>query len=87
LFFSGKQSDLILTESNGVFTTTISPNAEWGGVQRFEKGMKGGVSVCNWYWPNNPPSVKTCNNLGSGIYRSWTSDKNGVIHLSKAIKF
>lgn len=79
-------NDLILTESAGVLSTTISPNAEWGGVQNFQTidTTNNGVSVCNWNWSYTAaPATQTCNVAGTGSYRSWTSDKVTYdVHLS-----
>lgn len=79
-------TDLTLTESIGVLTTTLSPNAEWGGVQKFFTidTTNNGVSVCNWNWSGvTAPASKTCNTNGTGSYRSWTSDKVTYdVHLS-----
>ena len=84
-------TDLVLTESAGVFTTTISPNAEWGGVQKFFTidTTNNGVSVCNWNWSYVPaPATMTCNSNGTGSYRSWTSDKITYdVHLSPFVSF
>lgn len=79
-------TDLTLTESAGVLTTSISPNAEWGGVQKFFTidTTNNGVSVCNWNWSNvTAPASQTCQSNGTGSYRSWTSDKVTYdVHLS-----
>lgn len=84
-------TDLTLTQSGGVFTTTLSPNAEWGGVQKFFTidTTNNGVSVCNWNWSNTTaPATQTCNNTGTGSYRSWTSDKVTYdVHLSPFVTF
>lgn len=78
--------DLILTESESVLTTTLSANAEWGGVQKFftVDATNNGVSVCNWNWSyTTAPATQTCNYTGAGSYRSWTSDKVTYdIHVS-----
>jgi len=82
-------ADLVLTFDGSTFTTTISPNAEWGGVQKFVtmSTVEGAVSVCNWNWSGvQAPASKTCSSLGSGFYRSWTSDKVTYdVHLSNWI--
>ncbi len=79
-------TDLTLTESGGVLTTTLSPNAEWGGVQKFftVDTTNNGVSVCNWNWSNTTALItQTCATNGTGSYRSWTSDKVTYdVHLS-----
>lgn len=81
-------ADLQLTESGSVLTTTISPDAEWGGVQRFVDMTTndGAVSVCNWNWSyTQAPATMNCNSNGTGIYRGWTSDHNYDVHLSNLL--
>jgi uncharacterized lipoprotein NlpE involved in copper resistance len=72
-------NDLTLTESGGVLTTTLSPNAEWAGVQKWitVDTTNNAVSLCNWNWSNSTaPATITCNGAVTGFqYRSWTSDK------------
>ena len=79
-------ADLSLTESGGVLTTTISPNAQWAGVQKFFTidSTNNGVSVCNWFYWSAPGAgvTKTCQSNGAGSYRSWTSDFDYTVHLS-----
>lgn len=79
-------NDLTLTNNAGVLTTSISPDAEWGGVQKFFTidTTNNGVSVCNWNWSySTAPSSQTCQSNGAGSYRSWTSDKVTYdIHVS-----
>jgi len=79
-------SDLVLTESNGVLTLTISPNAQWAGVQKFVSMTTndGAVSVCNWNY-TTAPTLATCTISGTGFYRGWTSDFNYDVHLSNII--
>ncbi len=82
-------TDLTLTLSGSTFTTTISPNAEWGGVQKFVtiSTNDGATSECNWNWSGvQAPASKTCSSSGAGFYRSWTSDKNYDVHLSNVIQ-
>src|SRR5688572_8710015 len=69
-------NDLTLTESGGIFTTTISPNAQWAGVQKYidPTTSDGAVSVCNWNYSVPTGGTKTCQSTGPGHYRSWTSD-------------
>ena len=82
--------DLSLTLSGTTFTTTISPNAEWGGVQKFVtmSTNDGATSECNWNWSGvQAPGSQTCSSSGTGFYRSWTSDKvTRDIHLSNVIQ-
>jgi hypothetical protein len=83
-------TDLVLTFDGSTFTTTISPNAEWGGVQKFVtmSTNDGAVSVCNWNWSGvAAPASKTCSSSGSGFYRSWSTDKVTYdVHLSNVIQ-
>ena len=84
--FTVFENALVLSESGGVLTTSISPNAEWGGVQKFIdiSTNDGAASVCNWNWSwSAAPASMTCNSSGTGNYRSWTSDKVTYdVHLS-----
>ncbi len=82
-------TDLTLTLSGTTFTTTISPDAEWGGIQKFVtmSSNDGATSECNWNWSGvQAPSSKTCSSSGPGFYRSWTTDKNYDVHLSNVIQ-
>lgn len=83
-------TDLTLTFDGSTFTTTISPNAEWGGVQKFVtmSTNDGAVSVCNWNWSGvAAPASKTCSSSGPGFYRSWSTDKVTYdVHLSNVIQ-
>lgn len=79
--------DLIIS---GSVTCTVSPNAEWGGIQKFlalPLSNDGAISYCNFNWSNTAaPSVMDCPTTISGIYRGWTSDKITYdVHLSNTI--
>jgi hypothetical protein len=77
-------NDLTLTNNAGTLITTTSPNAEWGGVQKFFTidTTNNGVSVCNWYFITAPATVN-CSSNGPGSYRSWTSDRTTYdVHVS-----
>ena len=80
-------NDLTISESGGVITTTISPNAQWAGVQDFVDTTinEGAISVCNWYYATPTGGTKTCQTDGSGNFRSWTSDFDYNIHISNWI--
>ena len=83
-------TDLTLTFDGSTFTTTISPNAEWGGVQKFVtmSTNDGATSECNWNWSGvAAPASKTCSSSGPGFYRSWSTDKVTYdVHLSNVIQ-
>lgn len=72
-------NDLTISESGGVITTSISPDAEWGGVQKWVTvdTTNNATSLCNWNWSGvQAPASKTCDGAVPGFsYRSWTSDK------------
>ncbi len=74
-----------LTISGSVSCTT-SPDAEWGGIQKFlaiPLSMDGAVSWCNFNWTNTTaPASMDCPTTTSGVYRGWTSDHNYDVHLS-----
>ena len=80
-------NDLTISESGGVITTTISPNAQWAGVQDFVDTTtnEGAISVCNWYYATPTGGTKTCQTDGLGNFRSWTSDFDYNIHISNWI--
>src|SRR5688572_13047097 len=80
-------NDLSISESGGVITTTISPNAQWAGVQDFVDTTtnEGAISVCNWFYATPTGGTRTCQTDGSGNFRSWTSDFDYNIHVSNWI--
>ena len=80
-------NDLSISESGGIITTTISPNAQWAGVQDFADitTNEGAISVCNWNYSTPTGGTKTCQTDGSGNFRSWTSDFDYNIHISNWI--
>lgn len=80
--------DLIISES---VKCTTSPNAEWGGIQKFlaiPLSNDGATSYCNFNWSYSvPDSLMDCPTSISGVYRGWTSDKSTSstaynVHLS-----
>src|SRR6187455_1796195 len=44
-------NDLVLS---GSVNCTVSPNAEWGGIQLMGSEI---TSPCNYYWPSNPTEM------------------------------
>lgn len=81
--------DITLTLSGTTLTTSISPNAQWAGIQKFVdmSTNDGAISVGNWNF-NSPPGegvTKSVQAVGTGYYRSWTSDFNYAIHTSNII--
>jgi len=81
--------DLIFTLSGTTFTTTISPNANWAGIQKYQVlwDINGAVSVDNWYFSSPPGNItKSVESIGSGFYRSWTSDFDQTVHYSNVIQ-
>jgi hypothetical protein len=83
-------TDLTLTQSGDTLTTTISPNAQWAGIQKFvdQNSNDGAISVGNWNF-NAPPGVGTTKSVqtqGTGYYRGWSSDFYSYnVHLSNWI--
>src|SRR6187399_1145472 len=81
-------ADIVLTQSGSTLTTTVSPNANWAGIQKFVNMSTndGAVSVGNWYFEApgtaTPQSVQIS---GTGYYRGWTSDFDGTIHISNVV--
>ena len=76
-------NDLVIS---GSVTCTVSPNAEWGGIQRYlaePLSIDGAVSHCNFYWyENETPQPMNCPTSTAGVYRGWTSDHDYNIHIS-----
>jgi len=76
--------DLVMS---GSVSCTTSPNAEWGGIQKFlalPLSNDGAVSFCNFNWSNTTaPASMDCPTSTPGVYRGWTSDKITYdVHLS-----
>ena len=77
--------DLVLS---GSVTCTVSPDAEWGGIQKFlaiPLNVDGAVSYCNFYWWSTATPMN-CPTTQAGVYRGWTSDHNYDVHLSNVIQ-
>jgi len=77
-------NDLLIS---GSVSCTTSPDAEWGGIQKFlaePLSNDGAVSYCNFNWSyTTPPASMDCPTTTSGVYRGWTSDKVTYdIHIS-----
>lgn len=81
-------NDLTITNLGGdVVETTLSPNAEWAGVQKWitVDTSNNATSLCNWNWSNSTaPATIQCIGAVTGFsYRSWSSDKVTYdVHLS-----
>lgn len=76
--------DLVLS---GAVSCTVSPDAEWGGIQKFlaiPLSMDGAISYCNFYWWSGPTEMN-CPATSSGVYRGWTSDHDYNVHLSNLV--
>lgn len=76
--------DLVLS---GSVSCTVSPDAEWGGIQKFlaiPLSVDGAVSYCNFYWWSAPTEMN-CPTTSSGVYRGWTSDHDYNVHLSNVV--
>lgn len=76
------QVQLSVTEDlviSGSISCTTSPDAEWGGIQKFlaiPLAMDGAVSYCNFNWSYSiAPAFMDCPTTTPGVYRGWTSDK------------
>lgn len=78
--------DLILS---GSVSCATSPNAEWGGIQKFlalPLSNDGAVSYCNFNWSYTIPAPSmNCPTSTSGVYRGWTSDHDYSVHLSNLV--
>lgn len=79
-------TDLTLILDGNTLTTTISPDAQWAGIQKFadQTTNDGAVSVGNWNYSTAPGAgaTKSVEATGSGNYRGWSSDFDGNVHLS-----
>lgn len=79
-------TDLTLTSDGTNLTTTISPDAQWAGIQKYVDPTTndGAVSVGNWNYSTPPGSgaTKSTPAQGTGHYRGWSSDFNGDVHYS-----
>lgn len=80
--------DLVIS---GNVSCTTSPDAEWGGIQKFlalPLSNDGAVSYCNFYWDvsQDPPGPMVCPTTTPGVYRGWTSDHNYDVHLSSTLQ-
>lgn len=76
--------DLVIS---GSVSCTTSPDAEWGGIQKFlalPLAIDGAVSYCNFNWSYTAaPASMDCPTTTAGVYRGWTSDKVTYdVHLS-----
>lgn len=88
-------NDITLTVSaTGAIEYTTSPDANWGGCQRFpaDMSMTGAYSVwsCQRYWGTNqaPPATVTCTDgipAGVSNYRAFTSDHSYDVHISNIV--
>lgn len=74
--------DLILS---GSVICTVSPNAQWGAIQKFlaePLSNDGATVLCNFYLP---VSEMNCPTTAPGVYRGWTSDFDYNVHISNLI--
>lgn len=87
--------DITLTVSaTGAIEYTTSPDANWGGCQRFPANMSmdGAYAVwsCQRYWgaTQTPPATVICSDgipAGTSNYRAFTSDHDYQIHISNIV--
>jgi len=83
-------TDLALTLSSdgNTLTCTISPDAQWAGIQKYVDPTSNDGALAIWEAQRNystPPGsgqTTNCPTQGSGHYRGWTSDFNYDIHYS-----
>ena len=82
-------SDLILIVGNGIARTSISPNAQWAGIQKFASmtTTTGAISVGNWNYsiPPGEGASRSVSIVGTGYYRGWSSDFDGKVHVSNVV--
>lgn len=86
---SAADLSLTLSADGKTLTTTISPNAQWSGIQKFvdPNSNDGASSIGNWYYASPPGTGKTESVAvaGTGYYRGWSSDVNYTVHLSNVV--
>ena len=82
-------SDLVLIVSDGIVKTSISPNAQWAGIQKFVSMSTndGAVEVGFWNYATPPGegTSRSVSTTGNGYYRSYTSDFDYKVHLSNVV--
>ena len=85
-------TDLVLTNQDGVLILTISPNANWAGIQQSGDTAfaadENDMSVLNRNYSTPPGDGKKEALVvpGPGYYRGWTSDFDYNIHFSNVIQ-
>lgn len=81
-------SDLVLTVNDGNIVGTISPDAQWAGIQKFVDPATNDGAVAIWEAQRNfssppgPGQTTSCPSQGTGYYRVWSSDFDYDVHLS-----
>jgi len=84
-------SDLFLTVVDGVVTSTVSPEAQWAGIQRFDDMSSNDGAEEIWgtqRFYNAPPGAGVVTSgpvIGTGYYRGFSSDFDYDVHLSNVV--
>lgn len=84
-------SDLSLTISGTTVTCSISPDAQWAGIQKFVDPASNDGAVAIWEaqknfnTPPGPGTTTSCPLQGTGYYRGWSSDFDYDVHLSEFV--
>ena len=72
-----------------VVTTTISPEAQWAGIQKASDANGADLeSVANFSFTQPPGAgaTKSATVTGPGFYRGWSSDFDYDIHFSAFVE-
>ena len=84
-------TDLLLMLDGSTLTCTLSPNAEWAGIQKYVSQTTNDGAIAIWeaqrYFSSPPGAGATtsCPAQGTGYYRGWCSDFDRSVHLSNWI--
>lgn len=84
-------TDLFLTVVDGRVTSTVSPEAQWAGIQKFVSMSTNDGAIGVWeaerFYQTAPGEGTTtsCADQGTGYYRGWSSDFDYDIHLSNVV--
>jgi len=88
-FSSAEDLTLTASEDGLVVTTTISPEAQWAGIQKASDSNGTGLtSVGNWSFNQLPGSgvTRSVTVTEPGYYRGWSSDFDCDIHFSAFVE-
>jgi hypothetical protein len=82
-------NDITITEADGIITSTVSPDAQWAGIQKFLSTTSNDGAIGIWesnryyYTPPGPGTITFCHYVGPGYYRGFSSDFNANVHITE----